>query len=179
MEERLAADGGDADRVAVGADSGDRPVERVPGLAEAQPVEQRDRPRAHRDDVSEDPADPGRRALEGLDRARVVVRLDLEGDRLAVAEVEHAGVLARPLEHALALAREPLQQQGRVLVAAVLRPEQREDRQLEVVRVASHQPADTVELPVREAERAVERFRDLRSEGHRIGEAQTTTPALP
>jgi hypothetical protein len=34
----------------------------------------------------------------------VVVRLDLEGDRLAVAEVEHARVLARPLEHTLAVA---------------------------------------------------------------------------
>jgi len=48
-----------------------------------------------------------------------------------------------------------------VLVAAVLRPEQREDGELEVVRVATHQLADTVELPVRETERAVERFRDL------------------
>jgi hypothetical protein len=43
----------------------------------------------------------------------------------------------------------------------MLRPEQREHRQLEVVRVAAHQPADTVELPVRQTERAVERFRDL------------------
>ena len=35
----------------------------------------------------------------------MVVRLDLERDRLAVAEVDHAGVLARPLQHALARAR--------------------------------------------------------------------------
>jgi hypothetical protein len=48
-----------------------------------------------------------------------------------------------------------------VLVAAVLRPEQREDGELEVVRVAADQLADTVELPVGETERAVERFRDL------------------
>ena len=177
VEERLAADGWDADPVAVGADSGHRSVERVPGLAEAQPVEQRHRPRAHRDDVSEDPADPGRRALEGLDCGRVVVRLDLEGNRLAVAEVEHARVLARPLEHALALAREPLQQQRRVLVAAVLRPEQREHRQLEVVRVAAHQLADTVELPVGETERAVERFRDLAQEGSLSSRSGWAEPA--
>ena len=133
------------------------------GLAEAQPVEQRDRPRAHRDDVAQDPADAGRGALERLDRGRVVVALDLERDRLAVAEVDHARVLARPLEHALAAAREALQQQRRVLVAAVLRPEQREDGELEVVRLALEQLADTVELPVGETERAVERlFRDLR-----------------
>jgi hypothetical protein len=50
-----------------------------------------------------------------------------------------------------------------VLVAAVLRPQQREDGELEVVRLALEQFADTFELPVREAERAVERlFRDLR-----------------
>ena len=50
-----------------------------------------------------------------------------------------------------------------MLVAAVLRPEQREDGQLEVVRVAVEQLADALQLSVREAERAVERlFDDLR-----------------
>jgi hypothetical protein len=48
-----------------------------------------------------------------------------------------------------------------MLVPAVLGPEQREDGELEVVRLALEQPADTVELPVRQAEGAVERlFRD-------------------
>jgi hypothetical protein len=45
-----------------------------------------------------------------------------------------------------------------VLVAAVLRPEEREDAELEVVRVATEEIPDTVEFPVREAERAVERL---------------------
>ena len=135
VEDGLAADGRDPGRVAVGADPGDGAVEVVVGRAEAQPVEQRDRPRAHRDDVAQDPADPGRGALERLDRRGVVVALDLERDRLAVAEVEHARVLARPLQHALARGRKPLQQPRRVLVAAVLRPEQREDGELEVVRL--------------------------------------------
>jgi hypothetical protein len=44
-----------------------------------------------------------------------------------------------------------------VLVAAVLRPEKREDGQLEVIWPAPEQCLDTVELPVREAERAVQR----------------------
>jgi hypothetical protein len=43
-----------------------------------------------------------------------------------------------------------------VLVAAVLRPEQREDGQFEVVRVAVDQLADTVELPVGETECSME-----------------------
>jgi hypothetical protein len=88
----------------------------------------------------------------------MVVRLDLEGDRLALAEVDHAGVLARPLQHALAGARQALQQARRVLVAAVLRPEQREDRQLEVVGVAPEQLADSRVLEVGEAECLVERL---------------------
>jgi hypothetical protein len=51
-----------------------------------------------------------------------------------------------------------------VLIAAVLRPEEREDRELEVVRGAAQQVLDTVELPVGETERAVERFRDRAQE---------------
>ena len=50
------------------------------------------------------------------------------------------------------------EQQRRVLVAAVLRPEQREDGELEVVRLAPEQLADAVELPVGQPERAVERL---------------------
>jgi hypothetical protein len=50
-----------------------------------------------------------------------------------------------------------------VLVAAVLRPEKREDGELEVVRVAAEQLPDTVELPISEAESAMKRlFRDRR-----------------
>ena len=48
-----------------------------------------------------------------------------------------------------------------MLVPAVLRPEQREHRQLEVVRVALQQLPDSLELPVGQTERSVERlFRD-------------------
>src|SRR4051794_21977816 len=85
------------------------------------------------------------------------MRLDLEGDRLALAEVDHARVLARPLQHALAGARQPLQQSRRVLAAAVLRPEQREDRQLAVVGVALEQLADARVLGIGEAESLVQR----------------------
>ena len=109
VEDRLAADGRHADAVAVVADARDRAPEAPVGLAEAQAVEQRHWSRAHRDDVAQNPADPGGGALERLDRARVVVALDLERDRLALAEVDHTRVLAGPLQHALARAREALQ----------------------------------------------------------------------
>ena len=42
-----------------------------------------------------------------------------------------------------------------MLVAAMLRPEQREDGELEVVRVTAEQLPDTVRLPVRETKSAV------------------------
>jgi hypothetical protein len=43
-----------------------------------------------------------------------------------------------------------------VLVAAVLRPEHGEDRELEVVRVAAEQLLDALELPVGQTEGAMQ-----------------------
>ena len=123
--------------------------------AKRSPSSKRDRSRAHRDDVAEDPADPGRSALERLDRRRVVVALDLEADGLAVPEIEHPRILTWALQDAFTRRGKPLQQEGRVLVAAVLRPEEREDRQLEVVRLALEQLDDARELPVGQTEGAV------------------------
>jgi hypothetical protein len=60
----------------------------------------------------------------------------------------------------LAGARQAPQQKYGVLVAAVLRPEQREDPQLEVVRGPPEQLVDTLELRVCEPERSVERLLD-------------------
>ena len=68
------------------------------GRAEAERVEIGDRARAHGEHVAHDAADPGRRALVGLDVARVVVALHLEDGAIAVAEVDDAGVLARALD---------------------------------------------------------------------------------
>ena len=51
-----------------------------------------------------------------------------------------------------------------MLVPAVLRPEQGEDSELEVVRIAAEQLADAIELLVGQPQRTVERLfrRDLR-----------------
>ncbi len=143
VEDRLAADVGDADAVAVAADAAHDAVEQAARAilverTEPQRVEDRDRARAHREDVAQDAADPGGRALVGLDRGGVVVALDLEREREAVADVDHAGVLAGALQHARAARRQAPQLGARVLVAAVLGPEQREHGELEVVRLAAH-----------------------------------------
>ena len=156
------------------ADAGDRPPEVMIRLGEAEAVEDRDRPGAHRDDVAQDPADTGRRSLERLDRRGVVVRLHLEGDRLALAEIDHPGVLTGALQDAFPLGGKPFQQEGRVLVAAMLRPEEREDGQLEVVRAATQQALDSIQLPVGQPQRTVERRfrRDLRQGSECIGEGR-------
>ena len=85
MEIDLAADRRHAEGIAVAADAGDDAGDQMPGLrmvgrAEAQRVQRRDRPRAHGEDVAQDAADAGRRALVGLDEGGVVVALHLEDD---------------------------------------------------------------------------------------------------
>jgi hypothetical protein len=52
-----------------------------------------------------------------------------------------------------------------VLVTAVLRPEQREDRELEVVRVALEQALDPLVLRVGQAEGPVQRLFGDRAQG--------------
>ena len=135
VEADLAADRGNADAVAVAGDAGDdagegSPHERIVERAEPQRVQQRDRPRAHREDVANDAADAGRRALVRLDEGRMIVRFDLEDGSQAVADVDGAGVLARALQHPLARRRQRLEMHARALVAAVLRPHHREDAEL-------------------------------------------------
>ena len=120
VEIDLAADRRHADAIAVAADAGDHAGDQVAhlgmvGPAEAQRVEVGDRPRAHREHVAQDAADPGRRALVGLDVARVVVALHLEDRRVAVADVDHAGILARAADHPRRLGRQLLQMQARAI----------------------------------------------------------------
>ena len=171
VEDGLAADVGQAQRVAVAADAADHAVEHAAGVggvggAEPQLVHHRDRPRAHGHDVADDAADAGGRALVGLDVGRVVVRLDLEGDGPAVADVDDAGVLADAGQHAGAhlvgggLAEVAQVHLGR-LVGAVLAPHHRVHGQLGVGRPAAQDVADPLVLVVFETQLA-ERLRLVR-----------------
>ena len=64
------------------------------GLPKRSEFEECDWPGAHREHVAQNAADPGRRPLVGLDKRGVVVALDLEDDRVAVADVDNAGIFA-------------------------------------------------------------------------------------
>ena len=131
MERDLAADGRHADAVAVAADAGHHALDqkrgpRVIDGAEAQRVQRRDRPGAHREHVAQNPADAGRRTVIGLDERRVVVTLDLEDRGQPVADFDDAGVLARTLKYVRAGGRQAAEKAARALVAAMLRPHDRE-----------------------------------------------------
>ena len=106
VEDELAADGRDADAVAVAADAADDAVHEMAGVrvarvAEAERVEDGDRAGAHGEDVAQDAADAGRGALVRLHRGGVVVALDLERDRQPVADADDAGVVADAGHHAV------------------------------------------------------------------------------
>src|SRR3546814_16019344 len=93
------------------------------GAAETQRVEVRDRARTHGENVAEDAADPGRRALIGLDVRRVVVALHLEdrGELLAAfafADVDDAGIFAGAADDPRCFGREFLQMEARTFIAA-------------------------------------------------------------
>ena len=142
VEEDLAAHVGDAEAVAVTADAGDDALEQAAvlglvGRAEAERVQQRDGPRSHGEDVADDAADAGGRALIGLDGRGVVVGLDLHGHGEAAADVDDAGVLLAGLDHDPgAGAGKAAQQRLGVLVAAVLAPQRAEHAKLEGVGLA-------------------------------------------
>ena len=144
VEADRAADRRHAERIAVAADARHHAGDEMAGLgmvgrAEAQEVEARHRPRAHGEDVAQDAADPGRRALIGLDERGVVVALHLEDDRVAVADVDDAGVLARALDHPRGLGRQFPQMEARRLVGTMLVPHRRDDAELGVARRAPDQ----------------------------------------
>ena len=106
VERDLAADGRNADAVAIARDAGDNARERAADeriieRPEPERVEQGDRTRAHREDVADDAADAGRRALVRLDERRVIVRFDLENRGETIADVDGARILPGSLKNSL------------------------------------------------------------------------------
>ena len=162
VEDGLTTDVGQAQGVAVAADAAHHSIDEAAGVGrvggpEPQLVHHRDRTRAHRHDVANDAADPGRRTLVGLDVGGVVVRLHLEGHRPAVADVDHAGVLTDAGEHGgLHLLggglTEVAQMHLRGLVGTVLAPHHRVHGQFGVGGSAAEDVADPLVLVVFEAE---------------------------
>ena len=140
VEIGLAANGRHADAVAIAADPRNHALDQafhlgMIGPAETQRVHVGDGPRAHGEHVAQDAAHAGRRTLIGFDVAGVVVALHLEDGGLAIPDVDDPGILARPADHPGGFGRQLLQVQAARLVRAMLRPHDREDAQLDQVRL--------------------------------------------
>lgn len=160
VEDDLAADVRQAEAVPVAADARDDARQDPPGVGvvgrtEAQRVDDRDRAGTHGEDVADDAADAGGRALVGLDVRGVVVRLHLEGDRVPLADVDHTGVLADADEHRVVggdLLAELLEVDLAALVGAVLGPHHGVHGELGAGGTAAQDLADPGVLVLLEAE---------------------------
>ncbi len=114
VKTHFAAHRGHAKAVTVAAHTRDHAMHQLACLAvvgrpEAKRVHRRDRTRAHREDVPQDAAHAGRRTLIGFDVGRVVVALHLEDQRLAIADINDARILARAADHLWAFGRQGTQ----------------------------------------------------------------------
>ena len=129
-------------------DAGDHAREEAavgPGLlaftldgAEAEGIHEEDGTSPHGEDVTDDATDPGGRSLEGLDGARVIVTLDLEGHGPSVADVDDAGILLARLDQDARTGGRELAELGPgVLVGAVLAPHDGEDTEFLEARLAA------------------------------------------
>ncbi len=78
-------------------------TDRLGQVAEPQRIHQKDRPRAHRENIAKDPANARRRALEGLNGGRMIVAFDLETDREAVTDINDPRILFARLDQKRAL----------------------------------------------------------------------------
>ena len=102
----------------------------VRNRAEAERVHDGQGARAHGEDVAQDAAHAGGRALIGLNVAGVVVRFDFEGAGPAVAHIDDSRVFARPLDDTIAFGGQALEMNAAGFVGAVLAPHHAVDAKL-------------------------------------------------
>ena len=118
----------------------------VGDFAETQRVDRANRPRPHREDIAHNAADSRGGALERLDGARMVVRLDFEGDGQTVADVDDAGVfLAGADQDSRRPGGKGLEERLCVFIGAMLAPHHGEYAQFGVRRLAAE---DLLDVPV-------------------------------
>ncbi len=114
VEDAFASNGRNAKAVTVMRDPGDNAFQyvavaiacfRVVQRSEPDRIHDRDRTRTHREDVAQNAAHARCRALERLNKARVVVRFDLKRDGNTIADIDDARILAGTLKDVPALGR--------------------------------------------------------------------------
>ena len=132
IKDGLATDVWQAQGVAITTHTGHHTGQNALGIrriscTKTQLIHHGDWTRAHGHDVADNATHAGGRTLVGLHIGRVVVGLHLEGHRMAIADVNHAGILADASQHlGFHFLRGGLPEVAQVhlggLVGAVLRP---------------------------------------------------------
>src|SRR5436189_3193154 len=97
--------------------------------AEAERIHYCQRSSAHGEDVAQNAANARGSSLKWLNVGRMIVRLNFEGTRPAIADVDDAGVLSRSLDNPAAPRWQTFQVDARGFVRAVLAPHYAEDSQ--------------------------------------------------
>ena len=162
VEIHLAANGRDADAVAVVGDAIHHAREEAAvgggllgvtaNVAEAEGVHREYRAGTHGEDVANDAAHPCGCALERFDGARVVVALHFERDGPSIADVDDAGIFfARLHKHARAGDGEFFQLELRIFVGAMLTPHDGENAEFGEVGFASEDGFDAFVFVGRDA----------------------------
>ena len=162
VEIHLAADGRDADAISVVGDAIYHACEEAAvgggllgvtaDVAEAEGIHREHGAGAHGEDVADDAADAGRRTLEWLDGARVVVALHLECDGPSIADVDDAGIFLACLhEDARAGDWEFFQLELRIFIRAMLTPHDGENAEFGEVGLASEDGFDAFVFVGRDA----------------------------
>src|SRR5690606_8048803 len=105
-------------------------------------------------------------ALIGLDIGGVVMALHLEDRRQLpalgpVADIDHAGILARPADHPRGLGRQLLQMQAAGFIGAMLRPHDGKDAEFDQIRLSAQRLQDALIFLGAEAVRLDDRGSDF------------------
>src|SRR5262249_48572887 len=129
-------------------------------LTEPEGIKQGNRPRAHCEDVAQNPTYAGCRSLVRLDERRMVVRFHFEDYAEPVADIHRARVLTGALHHPRPGCRQLLQVDAGALVRAMLRPHNREHTEFGEIRLAPQDLDYLLVLVVRQIMLRDEIFRD-------------------
>ena len=111
IEIHLAANGGNADAIAVTANARHHTAQQmaclfVIGRAKPQRIQQGDRARTHGEHIAQNAADAGCRPLIGFNEGGMIVAFDLENGRKAIADIHCTGIFARSFNHLWSIHRQ-------------------------------------------------------------------------
>jgi hypothetical protein len=104
-------------------------------LSKPEGVQQRNRSRAHCEDIAQNAAYPGRRTLVGFNERGVIMRFHLEDHTEPIANIDRTSVFAWSLNDTRPCRRQFLQVHARAFVRAVLGPHHGKHPELRDIRL--------------------------------------------